>query len=173
MPRKGDAMEHAPFKQILVPTDLSKYSEPAICLAISMARSMGSEITFIHVWPPEFTFAEDYKAQTDAEVRHLREDLHVERMRMLEEFVGRYELEGLKTSCILKSGPPFLEILIAASELKADLIVMGTHGRSGLASVLIGSVAEKVVRRAHCPVLTVKPEDFKFEEVCPNLRPGA
>ena len=97
----------------------------------------------------------------------------MERQKKLEEFVGRYDAQGIKTSCILKSGPPFLEILIAASELNADLIVMGTHGRSGLANVLIGSVAEKVVRRAHCPVLTVKPEDFKFEEVCPNLRPGA
>lgn len=159
-------MENAPFKLILVPTDFSKYSEPAICLALGIAQSMGSDVTFIHVWPPEFTFGEDFRARTDPSVRQVRDDELVEHRKKLEEFVASFDTEGIKTSCVLRSGPPFLEIIIAANELKADLIVMGTHGRSGLASVLIGSVAEKVVRRAHCPVLTVKPADFKFDDVC-------
>jgi glycine betaine transporter len=159
-------MEHAPFKWILVPTDFSKYSEPAICLALAIAQNMGSELTFIHVWPPEFTFEEDFKARTDAHLRRLQEELSAEHLKKLEEFVGKFDARGIKTSCILRSGPPFLEILIAAKELEADLIVMGTHGRSGLASVMMGSVAEKGVRRSHCPVLTVKPDEFKFEDVC-------
>jgi nucleotide-binding universal stress UspA family protein len=159
-------MEQSPFELILVPTDFSKYSEPAVCLALSIAKRMGGEVVFIHVWPPEFTFEEDYKARTDPEVRHVREDLLAEQRKKLEEFVGTFDTQGIKTSCLLKSGPPFLEIIIAANELHADLIVIGTHGRSGLTSVLIGSVAEKVVRRAHCPVLTVKPEDFEFKDIC-------
>ena len=164
--REEPPMEKSPFKLILVPTDFSKYSEPAICLALSIARRMDSAVTFIHVWPPEFTFEDDFKARTDAHVRHVRDELLGEHLKKLEQFVAKFDTEGLKTTCVLKSGPPFLEIIIAAAELKADLIVLGTHGRGGLASVLLGSVADKVVRRAHCPVLTVKPEEFKFEDIC-------
>ena len=61
-----------------------------------------------------------------------------------------------------RQGPPFLEILRYAKEVNADLIVMGTHGRSGLVHMLIGSVAEKVVRKAPCPVLTVRPDQHEF-----------
>ena len=64
---------------------------------------------------------------------------------------------------MLKNGPPFVEIVRYAKEEKFDLIVIGTHGRSGLAHMLLGSVAEKVVRKASCPVLTVRPEDHTFE----------
>ena len=61
-----------------------------------------------------------------------------------------------------RQGPPFLEILRYAKEVDADLIVMGTHGRSGLVQMLIGSVAEKIVRKAPCPVLTVRPDQHEF-----------
>jgi nucleotide-binding universal stress UspA family protein len=72
--------------------------------------------------------------------------------------------QGVKVHAIFNEGKPFLEILRAAEEIQADLTVMGTHGRTGLAHVLIGSVAERVVRKAPCPVLTVRakvPEDMK------------
>lgn len=163
-------MTQAPFHSILVPTDFSKYSEPAICLGLAIARTMGSEVTFIHIWPPEFTFEDDFKARSDEHLRRIRDEGLEDHRRRLEEFVGAFDLEGIKTTCLLRSGPPFLEIIMAANELKVDLIVMGTHGRSGLTSVLIGSVAEKVVRRAHCPVLTVKPDDFEFQDICPPRR---
>ena len=60
-------------------------------------------------------------------------------------------------------GIPFMEIIHAAKELNSDMIIMGTHGRTGLQHVLMGSVAEKVVRRAPCPVLTVKHPDHEFK----------
>ncbi|RME00402.1 MAG: universal stress protein, partial [Deltaproteobacteria bacterium] len=60
---------------------------------------------------------------------------------------------------------PFIEIVRFSREISADLIVMGTHGRTGIAHILIGSVAEKVVRKAQCPVMTVKGKDFVFEPV--------
>jgi nucleotide-binding universal stress UspA family protein len=62
----------------------------------------------------------------------------------------------------VQSGPPFVEIVRYAKEHDVDLIVMGTHGRTGIAHALIGSVAEKVVRKAPCPVLTVRPEGHQF-----------
>jgi nucleotide-binding universal stress UspA family protein len=61
-----------------------------------------------------------------------------------------------------RQGVPFLEILLYAKEQEIDLIVIGTHGRSGLAHVLLGSVTEKIVRKASCPVLTVRPEGHQF-----------
>jgi nucleotide-binding universal stress UspA family protein len=66
------------------------------------------------------------------------------------------------TTSVLRTGTPFLEIVTAARELDSDLIVVGTHGRTGLAHVMIGSVAEKVVRKAPCPVLTVKHPEHEF-----------
>jgi nucleotide-binding universal stress UspA family protein len=63
---------------------------------------------------------------------------------------------------LIRIGVPFLEIIRAAKEKDVDLIVLGTHGRSGLSHVLIGSVAEKVVHHAHCGVLTVKHPQYKF-----------
>jgi nucleotide-binding universal stress UspA family protein len=72
--------------------------------------------------------------------------------------VGEIRHQISKAHAIFKEGVPFLEILKAAGEMQADLIVLGTHGRTGLAHVLLGSVAERVVRRSACPVLTVRPK---------------
>ena len=74
---------------------------------------------------------------------------------------------GSETDCagscvIVRTGTPFVEIVRHAKENDVDLIVMGTHGRTGLVHALIGSVAEKVVRKAPCPVLTVRPEGHQF-----------
>jgi nucleotide-binding universal stress UspA family protein len=70
--------------------------------------------------------------------------------------------KSLKVEEILRIGVPFLEIVKAAKEREVDLIVMGTHGRTGLSHVLIGSVAENVVHHAPCPVLTVKHPQYQF-----------
>jgi universal stress protein A len=70
---------------------------------------------------------------------------------------------GVKARGLMRVGAPFLEIINAAQGEAADLIVMGTHGRTGLAHVLMGSVAERVVNKAPCPVLTVRHPDRKFK----------
>lgn len=156
----------APFKKILVPTDLSAFSEPAVCLAVSLAASSGAEIVFVHVWPRDFDYEEAQRATHDPALRHHREEEQDHHRADLDKFVARFTDGSVKKSCVLRSGPPYLAIAMAAQEFGADLIIMGTHGRSGLSHVLIGSVAEKVVRSAHCPVMTVKPENFKFQEIC-------
>ena len=74
------------------------------------------------------------------------------------------ELRGkLPAEYILRKGVPFVEILHCAGQVKADMIVLGTHGRTGLKHALFGSVAEKVVRKATCPVLSVRHPHQKFE----------
>ena len=70
--------------------------------------------------------------------------------------------EAIKVSEIIQIGVPFVEIIKVAKEKEVDLIVMGTHGRTGLSHVFIGSVAEKVVHHARCPVLTIKHPQYKF-----------
>jgi nucleotide-binding universal stress UspA family protein len=69
---------------------------------------------------------------------------------------------GLKARSLLRVGSPFVEIVRTAQSERADLIVVGTHGRTGLAHVLMGSVAERVVQKAPCPVLTIRHPDRKF-----------
>jgi nucleotide-binding universal stress UspA family protein len=70
--------------------------------------------------------------------------------------------KGLEVEIIHKVGIPFVEIIRAAKEKKTDLIVMATHGRSGLSHILFGSVAEKVVRKSTCPVLSIRPREHEF-----------
>ena len=83
--------------------------------------------------------------------------------KQLDDRVATLKVKSNNVSGIFAAGLPFMEIIKAAKEQKADMIVMGTHGRTGLEHVLMGSVAEKVVRRAPCPVLTVKHPDHEFK----------
>lgn len=163
-------MDDMVFKKILVPTDFSVHSERGVCAAVAMARRFDSDLYFVNVWPPEFIFEEELKANVDEAFRHKLDAARENRERKLRDFVARFDVSDLRAHYLIKAGPPYLEIIIAARELEADLIVLGSHGLTGIMNVLIGSVAEKVVRKASCPVMTVKPEGFE----CPEYvrRPG-
>lgn len=156
-------MEIKVLKRILVPTDFSEYSEAAIHMALSLAKRFESEIYFLNVCPPEFTFHSGIKTGVHKEEKIEEKEEQKKHRAFLEDFMKKFNLNGLRVNYLVKFGPPFLEIIIAAKEIKADLIVMGTHGKTGIIQAMIGSVAEKVVRKAPCPVLTVKPKDMKFE----------
>jgi nucleotide-binding universal stress UspA family protein len=157
-------MTNMAFKKILVPTDFSEYSQRGICAAVEMGRHFDSDLYFINVWPPEFIFEEELKANVDESFKRKLEAAKENREQKLRDFVTQFGVSDLRTHYLIKSGPPYLEIIIAARELGVDLIVIGSHGLTGLKSVLIGSVAEKVVRKASCPVMTIKPEGFE----CPT-----
>lgn len=155
--------------RILAPTDFSKYSGFALEWAAFLAQCMKAELILLHVIPEE-------DAQIIEEVigegaiahipRGLREDVLEERKNKFKQQLKVVLSNDLRSSLpieeVLKIGVPFLEIVKTAKEKDVDLIVMGTHGRTGLAHVLIGSVAEKVVHHAHCPVLTIKHPQYKF-----------
>jgi nucleotide-binding universal stress UspA family protein len=91
-------------------------------------------------------------------------DQHVRKSNSLERLAGdlRAGHPGVKIRALHAEGKPFVEIIRTASEYKVDLIVMGTHGRTGLPHMLVGSTANRVVRMAHCPVMTVKHPSHKF-----------
>jgi nucleotide-binding universal stress UspA family protein len=138
------------LKTILYPTDFSRASETAFRLACSLARDYGARLVVLHVHVPLMSMGE---AINHPEPENYKEELWNE-FRRLE--ASEPKITDLRVDTKLCEGDPAREILRLAAEIKPELIVMGTHGRTGLARLLMGSVAEEVVRRSSYPVLTVK-----------------
>jgi nucleotide-binding universal stress UspA family protein len=153
-----------PIQTVLHPTDFSERSDYAFRLACALARDYGARVIVLHVWsPPAAVFGDVasvpplpagyYPAATEEKLSRIQSpDPAVRVVHRLEE------------------GEPVATILAVAEGAKADLIVLGTHGRSGLSRLLMGSVAEGVVRKATCPVVTVKTP---FPEAKPVARAEA
>jgi nucleotide-binding universal stress UspA family protein len=158
----GGAARNLPafqLKKILVPVDFSKCSAKALEYAVPFARQFGSELVLLHVIPPavmlqtsEFATQGIYESMEAA-----KESL--ERMR---QSVG----DEISSRSLVRNGSPHVEIIDAAKELDIDLIILSTHGRTGLAHILLGATAERVVRRAGCPVLVVREHEHQFIHVC-------
>jgi nucleotide-binding universal stress UspA family protein len=149
------------LSHILCPVDFSTHSDHAMRYAIALAEKFGADLTLLHVVAPlvaalpgEIALPGMAQVHTDEIETSCRE--------RLEQAVGKLAVEGVKISCAVLSGVPYLEIIRFGRENKTDLIVLGTHGRTGIAQLLIGSVAERVVRKAPCPVLTVKHPEHEF-----------
>ena len=149
------------IKKILFPTDFSEGSEAALSYALSLAAKYGACIDILHI-------IHEYADMTDFYVPHISFDVIEKGMeeaaRSNMEHFCRENLEGKADFEIhTRKGPPFAEIIQAARELQSDLIVMGTHGRTGIDHILFGSTAEKVVRKSPVPVLTVRQEGKNFK----------
>jgi nucleotide-binding universal stress UspA family protein len=132
-----------PITRILVPIDWSEPSKSAFLVGVSLAREYNAQLLVLYVVPLALVM---YGPPSEAYMDHLLEEL-------------RRVKPGDSRICVqhfLAEGDPGTAILGTAKETNCDLIVMGTHGRTGLNRVLMGSVAEKVVRKATCPVLVVK-----------------
>jgi nucleotide-binding universal stress UspA family protein len=139
------------FKRILVPTDFSEAADRARDIAIDLSKKYGASITLLHCYEvPLYVYSGAPAVPADywTPIRHAAS-------RRLEVAVAELARRSPETKGMLSQGVPWEQILHAADETKADLIVMGTHGRRGLTHVLLGSVAEKVVRLSPIPVLTV------------------
>jgi len=136
-----------PLKTILHPTDFSPQAEHAFHLGCSLARDHGARLIVLHVAAvPIVSFDGAVTLPSESEWQAVEETLH--RLKPAD--------VGLQVDYRLERGDPIAHILRTARETPCDLIVMGTHGRSGLGRLLMGSVAEQIVRKAACPVLTVK-----------------
>lgn len=145
-------------KNILVPTDMSPGAEQAIDYAIELANQLGATVHLVNVIGiPALGVPELGVALTSTMIDSMVGD----NQRALDELAGRLRARGTIGHALLKTGDARDMIEQAAVELGVDLIVMGTHGRTGVSRVLLGSIAETVVRTAPCPVLTIKtkPED--------------
>jgi nucleotide-binding universal stress UspA family protein len=148
-------MPNADWKRICCPIDFSDASRAAMEVAADLARRNGGELTLLHAYPiPGYTFPDGSVVASPK----MMQDLADQAARHIEEW--RVEAEKLgapRVTALTAVGEPAAEIVALAAEQKVELLVLGTHGRTGLEHALMGSVAERVVRRARCPVLTVHP----------------
>jgi len=143
------------LKTILVPTDFSEPSANALRYARAFAETFNTALHLLHVLEvPVFTGWEAPPL--------VLEDLEQGARNQLELLLTAEERQKFRAQLVLLTGSPFVEIVRYAREKDVDLIVMGTHGRGPIAHMLLGSVAEKVVRKAPCPVLTVRHPGHEF-----------
>jgi len=144
------------FRKILVPLDFSKHSEAALELAIELAKENGAELHLLHAYelPTAVTMA--YGVAIPQAVWDGVQETVATR---LSEALDRIEAAGLRGHSHIATGPAADVIASAAEAQRCDLIVMSTRGLTGLKHVLLGSVAERTIRTAPCPVLTVKGAD--------------
>ncbi|HYB90090.1 MAG TPA: universal stress protein [Candidatus Binataceae bacterium] len=155
------------INKIIAATDFSEDSALALNYAEDLAQKFGAEIVLLHVdqpLAPVMISPEIGPAMDVGAMSRIAEEQRLIAQRELDKIVQRLRDSGLKARSLLKVGAPFLEILRAAVGENADLIVMGTHGRTGLAHVLMGSVAERVVQKSPIPVLTIRHPDRKFKD---------
>jgi nucleotide-binding universal stress UspA family protein len=152
----------AKTKCFLVPTDFSSGARKAAKEALVLARSFGARIFFLHVLDLTPLYAYDSGGDIAASLSMLKltpEDFETD----WESFLSSLVLEKIVWEKHTEEGRAAKTIVERAEAIHADAIVMGTHGRSGLEHMLLGSVAEAVARGASCPVLTVRPEAFEFK----------
>jgi nucleotide-binding universal stress UspA family protein len=141
------------FQRIVCATDFSETAEAAWVLACDLAAVHRAELTLVHVFP-------DLPPSPDVAVPSVVQVWEEQRRWVdgeLDRRVGDAEARGLRACAVLKHGPAADGLVEAVTEAGGDLLIVGTHGRTGLERVLLGSVAEAVVRAAPCAVLTVKP----------------
>ncbi len=145
------------IKKILIPTDFSEYSQHALKYAVALAESFKAKLYVMHVWEhsmigapseayPQEIMIGAQKSEEEA-LKRLTDELRSKRI----------EAEG-----VFVTGRVYVEIVTKAEELDVDLIILATHGRTGLSHMVFGSTAEKIVRLAPCPVLTVKHPEHEF-----------
>ena len=145
------------FYRIVVPTDFSGCSEEAWALARRVGGTLGSEVVLAHVFVEPILYGDPPLAADTAWQLYEQGRKWVEEE--LEKWASAARAQGMTVRTIVRTGSAHEEIVNLATDERAELIIMGTHGRTGLNRLLLGSVADRVIRFAPCPVLTVrKPE---------------
>jgi nucleotide-binding universal stress UspA family protein len=140
---------------ILHPTDFSPASRAAFAQAADRAKRLRAPLLVVHVLSVVFPLASDGYLSADT-YRRLLESSRANAQRQLDALVARATRAGVRATGLLLEGIAAEQIARAARLRRADVIVMGTHGRTGIAKLFLGSVAERVIGSAPCPVLTVK-----------------
>jgi nucleotide-binding universal stress UspA family protein len=147
------------LKRILVPTDFSESSGAALAYAREFAKTFGASLHLLHVIQDPYT--QPWAAESfPAPLAEMLADWQTQAGARLSALLPEHEQRDAVVATVV--GSPFHEIVRYASEHEIDLVVIGTHGRGALGHMLLGSVAEKVVRKAPCPVLTVRHPEREF-----------
>lgn len=152
------------IKKVLVPIDFSDYSKSALNYAVDFAKHFNAELFLIYVvepviYPPDFSMGQIAIPSIDL-------DMDKRANEELENLARKQIPKDLSTKTIVKTGKPFVEIIDTAKQIDADIIIIATHGHSGVEHILFGSTAEKIVRKAPCPVLTLREplKGFNYKE---------
>ena len=141
------------IKKILVPIDFSDYSKNALKYATQFAKQFNAKIYLVYVvepmiYPADFSMGQVAIPSADIDLHSPEEEL----TKLSKDIING----NLKVEILIKTGKPFVEIIETASANDIDLIIIATHGHTGVEHLLFGSTAEKVVRKAPCPVLTLR-----------------
>ena len=150
------------IKTILIPVDFSDTSRKAFYIGLKYARLFEATTHVLHVKEPISYFDSSFEKMEEVSAELTRFEAGVRRrVNDLFEHGGVKEIDRRKIKVAVAAGKPHIEIVKFASESNCDLIIMGSHGYTGVKSILIGNVAERVVRFAPCQVLCVKPDDYE------------
>jgi nucleotide-binding universal stress UspA family protein len=161
------------IKRILVPTDFSDGAIRALEYAIDLAQTIDAELIILFVVEPAYygTGSDLYSGSMDLSV--LLEEQRRIGGEQLSHLSRRLDKRATRFRTVLETGTPYRIIAEVAEKLRCDLIVMATHGRSGFSHLLLGSVTEKAIRMAPCPVLTLRAGDGKRRRSQPRKRKTA
>lgn len=152
------------IKKVLVPIDFSDYSKSALRYAVNFSKQFNAEMILIYVvepvvYPPDFSMGQIAIPSVNVEWdKRAKEEL--------DNLAASDIPSDVKVKKIIKTGKPFVEIIDTAADEDVDIIIIATHGHSGVEHILFGSTAEKVVRKAPCPVLTLREpiKGFMFKD---------
>jgi len=148
------------FKKILCPVDFSEFTKDVIAYAADISKQYGAELHVLHVIP-NLTYFTPYESfLTPENLVAIEKNIQDEVDRDFGKILKNVDIDVKKA---VRTGVAFVEIIDYAKAEGIDLIVMGTHGRSGIEHILIGNVAEKVVRKSPCPVMTIRPRGKEFK----------
>ena len=148
------------LNKILCPVDFSDRSDRALEYAVFIATTNDASLTLVHV--VDHLQGEDHFFILSLTAEELQKKLESEARKKLDLLAQKYS-DTIKVETVIRAGKPFVEIVRMAKENDIDQIIMGSHGRTGIPHMLLGSVAEKVSRKAPCPVLIFKEKGAKFE----------
>ena len=140
------------LKKILVPLDFSGCDHKVLQYAVPFARQFGAELTLLHVLAPYIPTPDMIATPVESV------ESAMARLRVIQKSLD----SKVSASLLVRHGPPYVEIITAAKQQGTDLIIVATHARKGIEHMLLGSVAEKLVRHAGCPVLIVREHEHEF-----------
>jgi universal stress protein A len=153
------------IERILAPVDFSPHSRKAVAYAMAFARQFNASLTFLHVVQVNYAYGEFGAIDFTALEREMRTTADKE----LNSLVEAATQEGVTVESLIREGSPAKVIAEVAKERNTDLLVIATHGYTGLKHVLMGSIAEQVVRYAPCPVLVVRMQEKDFLPRTPTV----
>ena len=159
-PEHGAETKSMIYKNILVPVDFSEPCKNALKYAVTIGRLYDAQLYLLHV--VEGWIHPAFYTTWDKSILDFMPDIESRTIEAMDEFVAEFDLNGLKVKKHVIEGRPYAQIVDFAEEKRADLIVIATRGLGAIDHFLLGSTAEKVVRRAPCPVLSVKQREHEF-----------